>query len=60
MSDGEHDLAGVTPVVLPLMSLREVVIFPHSIVPLFVGREASIRAIERAIEAHDKRIFLVA
>ena len=60
MSDGEHDVAGVTPVVLPLMSLREVVIFPHSIVPLFVGREASIRAIERAIEAHDKRIFLVA
>ena len=35
--------------VLPLMSLREVVMFPRSIVPLFVGREASIKAIESAL-----------
>jgi ATP-dependent Lon protease, bacterial type len=45
--------------VLPLMSLREVVMFPRSIVPLFVGREASIKAIESAIALHDKHIFLV-
>ena len=45
---------------LPLMSLREVVMFPRSIVPLFVGREASIRAIEDAINNYDKKIFLVA
>jgi ATP-dependent Lon protease len=45
---------------LPLMSLREVVMFPRSIVPLFVGREASIRAIENAINNYDKKIFLVA
>ncbi len=45
---------------LPLMSLREVVMFPRSIVPLFVGREASIRAIENALSNHDKKIFLVA
>jgi ATP-dependent Lon protease len=44
---------------LPMMSLREVVMFPRSIVPLFVGREASIKAIERAIAEHDKKIFLV-
>ena len=44
---------------LPMMSLREVVMFPRSIVPLFVGREASIKAIERAISDHDKKIFLV-
>jgi ATP-dependent Lon protease len=44
---------------LPLMSLREVVMFPRSIVPLFVGREASIKAIESAIALHDKHIFLV-
>ena len=44
---------------LPMMSLREVVMFPRSIVPLFVGREASIKAIERAIADHDKKIFLV-
>jgi len=45
---------------LPVMSLREVVMFPKSIVPLFVGRESSIKAIETALEKYDKRIFLVA
>ncbi len=45
---------------LPLMSLREVVMFPRSIVPLFVGRDASIRAIENALSNYDKKIFLVA
>ena len=45
---------------LPLMSLREVVMFPRSIVPLFVGRDVSIRAIEHAIADHGKKIFLVA
>ncbi len=45
--------------VLPLMSLREVVMFPRAIAPLFVGREASIRAIERAAGDFDKQILLV-
>ncbi|THB71838.1 MAG: endopeptidase La [Desulfovibrio sp.] len=45
---------------LPLMSLREVVMFPRSIVPLFVGRESSIKAIESSLSNHDKKIFLVA
>ncbi|OBQ57602.1 endopeptidase La [Halodesulfovibrio spirochaetisodalis] len=45
---------------LPLMSLREVVMFPRSIIPLFVGREASIKAIEHAIADSSKEIFLVA
>ncbi|GAB6059275.1 endopeptidase La [Desulfonatronum parangueonense] len=44
---------------LPMMSLREVVMFPRSIVPLFVGRETSIKAIERALNKFDKQIFLV-
>ena len=47
------------PASLPMMSLREVVMFPRSIVPLFVGREASIKAIEGAIADFDKKIFLV-
>jgi ATP-dependent Lon protease len=42
------------------MSLREVVMFPRSIVPLFVGREASVKAIEKALASYDKKIFLVA
>ncbi|SHN51801.1 endopeptidase La [Desulfovibrio litoralis] len=45
---------------LPIMSLREVVMFPRSIVPLFVGRDASVKAIEAAQSLYDKKIFLVA
>ncbi|EGB13467.1 ATP-dependent protease La [Pseudodesulfovibrio mercurii] len=47
------------PMTLPMMSLREVVMFPKSIVPLFVGREASIKAIETAVADYGKQIFLV-
>ncbi|MDL2279974.1 endopeptidase La [Desulfovibrio sp. OttesenSCG-928-G11] len=47
------------PVELPLMPLREVVMFPRAIAPLFVGRESSIKAVEAAIEQHDRQIFLV-
>ncbi len=43
----------------PLMPLREVVIFPRAIVPLFVGRTSSIKAIETALAEHSKEIFLV-
>ncbi len=45
---------------MPIMPLREVVMFPRSIVPLFVGREASIKAIDAAVEQFDRHIFLVA
>ena len=45
---------------LPVMPLREVVMFPRSIMPLFVGREASIKAIEAAQASYSKQIFLVA
>lgn len=44
---------------LPIMTLREVVMFPKAIVPLFVGREKSMRAIDAALSDFDKRIFLV-
>lgn len=44
---------------LPLMTLREVVVFPKTIVPLYVGRKTSIRAVEQALEKYDKKIFLV-
>jgi len=42
---------------LPLLPLRDIVVFPHMVVPLFVGREKSIAAIERAMTA-DKHILL--
>ena len=48
-----------SPVIsLPVLPLRDIVVFPHMIVPLFVGREKSIRALE-AVMAQDKQIILV-
>src|SRR5690606_5139989 len=44
---------------LPVLPLRDVVVFPHMVIPLFVGREKSIRALELAMEG-DRRIALVA
>ncbi len=44
---------------IPLMTLREVVMFPQSIAPLYVGRQASIRAVEQALTEYDKQILLV-
>ncbi len=44
---------------LPVLPLRDVVVFPHMVIPLFVGRDKSIRALELAMES-DKRIALVA
>ncbi|MEE8044779.1 MAG: LON peptidase substrate-binding domain-containing protein, partial [Thermodesulfobacteriota bacterium] len=44
---------------LPLLPLRDVVIFPYMVAPLFVGREKSIRALEEAMKKN-KEIFLVA
>src|SRR5215216_6912491 len=44
---------------LPILPLRDIVVFPHRIVPLFVGREKSVAALEAAMTA-DKELFLVA
>ncbi|MCK9275496.1 MAG: endopeptidase La [Syntrophales bacterium] len=45
--------------IVPLLPLRDVVVFPHMIVPLFVGRDRSISALESAMK-YEKEIFLVA
>ena len=42
---------------LPMLPLRDVVVFPHMVIPLFVGRTKSIHALEAAMEA-DKVIML--
>ena len=44
--------------ILPLLPLRDIVVFPQMIVPLFVGREKSVTALEKAMDV-DKTIFLV-
>ncbi|MBN2233355.1 MAG: LON peptidase substrate-binding domain-containing protein, partial [Deltaproteobacteria bacterium] len=47
----------VIPSSLPLLPIRDVVIFPFMIMPLFVGRESSIKAVDEAL-ANDRLIFL--
>ncbi|MEQ1535813.1 MAG: endopeptidase La [Burkholderiaceae bacterium] len=47
------------PLDLPLLPLRDVVVFPHMVIPLFVGRPKSIKALELAMAA-ERRIMLVA
>ena len=48
-----------TLIELPLLPLRDVVVFPHMVIPLFVGRPKSIKALESAM-AEERRIMLVA
>src|ERR1700726_7335 len=43
---------------LPVLPLRDIVVFPHMVVPLFVGREKSVRALEEVMKT-DKQILLV-
>ncbi|MEE8152054.1 MAG: LON peptidase substrate-binding domain-containing protein, partial [candidate division NC10 bacterium] len=43
----------------PVLPLRDIVVFPHMIVPLFVGREKSVRALEDVMK-DDKQILLLA
>jgi ATP-dependent Lon protease len=45
--------------VVPLLPLRDIIVFPHMVVPLFVGREKSINALEEAM-SHEKEILLAA
>ena len=52
-------LLPANPLDLPLLPLRDVVVFPHMVIPLFVGRPKSIKALEAAMES-ERRIMLVA
>ncbi|HEX9940631.1 MAG TPA: LON peptidase substrate-binding domain-containing protein, partial [Thermoanaerobaculia bacterium] len=45
---------------LPLVPLRDMVVFPHMMAPFIVGRESSVRALEQALSGPTKRIFLAA
>ncbi len=50
---------GVELIQMPVLPLRDVVVYPHMVIPLFVGREKSIKALESAMMA-DKQVLLVA
>ncbi|NMP33340.1 endopeptidase La [Thalassotalea sp. M1531] len=52
-----NELSGV--VEIPVLALRDVVVYPQMVIPLFVGREKSIRSLDIAMES-DKQVFLVA
>jgi ATP-dependent Lon protease len=54
-----HPILPSEPTTLPLLPLRDVVVFPHMVIPLFVGRPKSIKALEAAMEA-GRQIMLVA
>src|SRR6201991_2659749 len=49
---------GVLNIPVPVLPLRDIVVFPHMVVPLFVGREKSVRALEEVMN-EDKQILLL-
>ncbi|NBW90595.1 MAG: AAA family ATPase, partial [Gammaproteobacteria bacterium] len=59
MSDESRVPEGSALENIPVLPLRDVVVYPHMVIPLFVGREKSILALEAAMKA-DKRVMLVA
>ncbi|MCW8893218.1 MAG: LON peptidase substrate-binding domain-containing protein, partial [Deltaproteobacteria bacterium] len=58
MSDSVDQIVPPSPRLFPLLPLRDIVIFPYMVVPLFVGRKQSIGALEKAAD-EDKMIFLI-
>ena len=58
-SDDDETKKTISAGPLPVLPLRDIVVFPHMIVPLFVGREKSVRALEEVMQ-DDKQILLVA
>ncbi|MFV8833520.1 endopeptidase La [Aquisalimonas sp.] len=58
-NDDSSEIVKETLNAAPVLPLRDVVVYPHMVIPLFVGREKSIKALESAMEA-DKQILLVA
>ncbi len=55
-----NDLTTRPGEVLPLVPLRDMVVFPHMMAPFVVGRDSSIRALEASLATPSKRLFLAA
>ena len=58
MSNSDDEAPGKPVAVFPVLPLRDIVVFPHKIVPLFVGREKSVRALED-VGLEERQILLV-
>src|SRR5687767_6494145 len=58
-NEADADINEITDQYIPVLPLRDVVVYPHMVIPLFVGREKSIHALDVAMKA-DKRIMLIA
>ena len=48
----------MTSIKIPVLPLRDIVVFPHMVVPLFVGRDKSVKALESVMK-NDKKIMLI-
>ena len=59
MSMQEAEMTAKSSLIIPVLPLRDVVVYPHMVIPLFVGREKSIEALDVAMK-DNKQIFLVA
>ena len=60
MTSSTIDLPKVDKITdIPVLTLRDVVVYPHMVIPLFVGREKSIKSLDEAME-NDKQVLLVA
>ncbi|MCK4587139.1 MAG: LON peptidase substrate-binding domain-containing protein, partial [Gammaproteobacteria bacterium] len=57
--DKSSDVINDQPQVMPVLPLRDVVVYPYMVIPLFVGRDKSIKALEAAMD-NDKQILLAA
>lgn len=57
--DKDLGMSDTGNLMIPVLPLRDVVVFPHMVIPLFVGREKSIEALEAAMQ-DEKQILLVA
>ncbi|QCI26887.1 endopeptidase La [Buchnera aphidicola (Thelaxes californica)] len=54
----KHKSEKQNTITLPMLPLRDVVIYPHMVLPLFIGRKKSIQCIEKAMK-HDKKVMLI-